>query len=293
MFLRLLPALVVVAVCLLVAPGPRPTAALSTISPDQPPRAAGERPSAEEFDRLARTDPAAMLAACEDRCRADLQRYQAVLTKQERIGGKLLPVETIRVTCRQEPFAVRMIWDAGARTDGVLGFAIRALRYLPGDAKPMVVYRPKALFTEQAIDPRGADARKAARFGIEESGLAQAVRRTREAWSALKRRGELDVEYLGVRSHPDLGDRPCHVLRRTCRTPEIDPFVRGETATVTDANRADAFDAVTIWIDGETWLQLGTEQTRNGEIMARYFFRLTEVNPPFGKDEFDTTALRK
>ena len=292
---RVLPSLAVAAVCLLVAPGARPSAAPPTVSTlDLFPSSAAGRPAAEEFDRLARTNPVALLEACVRRAQADLRGYRAVMSKRERIGGKLFDPETIRVSCREGPFAVRMIWDAGARTDGLLGYKIKGVRYAPGEKDPMVIYRPGALFEEQAVAPKGADARKTARLGIEESGLSHAVRRTHAAWAAIEKRGELKVEYLGIQSHPDAGNRPCHVLRRTCQTDEIDPFVTSELpVAVTARNRADAFDAVTIWIDRETWLQIGTEQTRQGELVARYFFRLTETNPTFGKDEFTPAALRK
>ena len=292
---RVLPTLAVAAVCLLVAPAARPSAAPPSSSAiDMLPGSATGRPPAEEFDRLARTDPVAMLEACVRRTQSDLRGYRAVMSKRERIGGKLFAPETIRVSCREEPFAVRMIWDAGARTDGLLGYKIKGVRYAPGEKDPMVVYRPGALFEEQAVAARGLDARKTARLGIEESGLSHAVRRTHAAWAAIEKRGELKVEYLGVQSHPDTGNRPCHVLRRTCQADEIDPFVTSEPpVAVTARNRADAFDAVTIWIDRETWLQVGTEQTRRGELVARYFFRLAETNPAFGKDEFTPAGLRK
>ncbi len=292
---RVLPSLVVAAVCLLVAPAARPSAAppsSSTIDALQ--ASVSARPSAEEFDRLARTNPVAMLEACVRRAQADLRGYRAVMSKRERLGGKLFDAETIRVSCREEPFAVRMIWDDGARTDGLLGYKIQGVRYAPGEKDPMVIYRPGALFEEQAVAPKGADARKTARLGIEESGLSHAVRRTHAAWAAIEKRGELKVEHLGIQSHPDTGNRPCHVLRRTCQADEIDPFVTSEPpVAVTARNRADAFDAVTIWIDRETWLQVGTEQTRRGELVARYFFRLTETNPTFTKDEFTPAGLRK
>ena len=292
---RVLPSLAVAAVCLLVAPSARPSAAPTTVPAlETLPGSAAERPSAEEFDRLARTNPVAMLEACVRRAQADLRGYRAVMSKRERIGGKLFDPETIRVSCREEPLAVRMIWDVGARTDGLLGFKIKGVRYALGEKDPMVIYRPGALFEEQAVAPKGADARKTARLGIEESGLSHAVRRTHAAWAAIEKRSELKVEYLGIQAHPDAGNRPCHVLRRTCRADEIDPFVTSEPpVAVTARNRADAFDTVTIWIDRETWLQVGTEQTRRGELVARYFFRLTETNPTFGKDEFTPTGLRK
>jgi len=292
-FFRSLPLLAVAVSCLLLAPGARPSVATSFAAPEPLPLAPGGRPSQAEFDRLARTDPVALLEACVRRARADLTGFRAVLSKRERMGGKLYDPESIRVTCREAPFAVFMRWDAGARR--VLGFAVKATRYEAGAKEPFLVYRPDAIFQKvSAVSPRDASARAAARMGVEESGFAHAVRRTQLAWAEAEKQGTLKVDYLGIRTHPDLGDRPCHVLRRTCAEDQIDPFVLSEPSVeVTDANRADAFDTVTIWIDRETWLQVGTEQTRNGELVARYFFRATEMNPAFDKDEFSPAALKR
>lgn len=296
MSLRSLRSLVIAGVCLLAAPAARPSGGIPTPASDMPPVSpiSSRLPTAAEFDLLASTDPVAMLAAGIRRCEADLRGFRAVLTKQERIGGKLFEPETIRVSCREVPFAVRMSWDAGARSDGLLGYKIKGVRYVAGDATPMVVYRPGAFIEEKAVEPRGAEARATARMGIEESGLSHALRRTHAAWAEFDKRKELTVEYLGVKTHPDLAGRECHVWRRTCRADEIDPFLTSEPRpVVTDKTRRDSFDAVTIWIDRATWLQAGTEQTRRGEMVARYFFNVTEMNPPFGKDEFSPAALRR
>lgn len=292
MIVRALPPLLLAAVCLFLAPGTRPSAATSSAPAELLPLSPGGRPSQAEFDRLARTDPVALLEACVRRTRDELRGFRAVLSKRERMGGRLYDPETIRVTCREAPFAVLMKWDAGARR--VLGSSVRATRYEAGAKDPFLVYRPDALFQKvSSVGPRDPSARAAARLGIEESGFAHAVRRTQLAWAEAARQGTLKVDYLGVRTHPDLGDRPCHVLRRTCAD-QIDPFVLADPPVeVTDANRADSFDTVTVWIDRETWAQLGSEQTRNGELVARYFFRVTEWNPTFDRDEFSPAALTR
>lgn len=302
MLVRAIPPLAVAALCLVLAPGARRSFAPAVGTSGQvvaPLPSSAARPTQDEFDALARTRPVAMLGACVERARADLRGYRAVMTKRERMGGKLYDPETIQVSCREEPFAVMMKWTAGFRS--VLGSDVKAIRYDAGAKDPLLVYRPRAILQKESpVNPRGDSARSAARVGIEEFGVAHAARRTHAAWAEAERRGELLVEYLGVQSHPDAGDRPCHVVRRNCREPQIDPFVAGTPSepgtppvAVADHNRADAFDTVTVWIDRETWLQVGTEQRRAGELIARYFFRITERNPAFGKDEFTPAALRK
>lgn len=301
MLLRAIPPLAVSALCLALAPGVRQSFAPAVGVPSAPtsaPVTPGARPSQDEFDALARTRPVAMLEAAHRRAEADLRGYRAVMTKQERMGGKLYESETIQASCRTEPFAVMMKWTAGFRA--VMGSDVKATRYDAGAKSPLLVFRPKALLKEMGADPRGDSARSAARVGIEEFGVGHAVRRTWMAWAEAERRGELTTEYRGIQSHPDAGNRPCHVVRRTCRAPQIDPFVAGTPTEpgdppvmVTARNQADAFDAVTVWIDRETWEQVGTEQHRGTELAARYFFRLTDRNPTFDKDEFTPAALRK
>lgn len=298
MLLRAIPPVAVSALCLALAPGVR-----QSFSPAAPGTAAtplpssGVLPTQDEFDALARTRPVAMLEAAHRRAEKELKGYRAVMVKQERMGGKLFDPETISVACRIEPFAVMMKWTAGFR---VMVSEVKATRYDAGAKSPLLVYRPKAIFKELAADPRGGDAQQSSRVGIEEFGVSHAVRRTWQAWADADKRGELTTEYLGVKSHADAGNRPCHVVRRTCREPQIDPFVAGtptepgtQPVKVTDANRADAFDTVTVWIDRETWEQVGTEQHRGKELVARYFFRITDRNPTFDKDEFSPAALRK
>ena len=294
MLLRAIPPLAVSALCLVLAPGARQ--AFSPASPGTAPTplpSSAARPSQDEFDALARTRPVAMLEAALRRAEGELRGYRAVMTKQERMGGTLYPPETVHVTCREQPFAVLMKWTAGYRQ--VLGSDVTATRYDAGAKDPLLVYRPRAVFQkESAVNPRSHSARLAARVGVEESGVLHAARRTLAAWTAADQRGQLDVSYLGVRTHPDTGHRPCHVIRRTCREEQIDSFVTGEPPVVVTArNRADAFDTVTVWIDRETWVQVGTEQHRAEDLVARYFFHLTETNPTFGKDEFSPAALRK
>src|SRR5262249_4222876 len=77
--------------------------------PDPPaPDVALPRP--DQLPALARTDAIAFLRACLTRCQREVHGYRAVMQKQERIGGRLGPVETVDVWLREEPYAVLMRW---------------------------------------------------------------------------------------------------------------------------------------------------------------------------------------
>ena len=44
----------------------------------------------------------------------------------------------------------------------------------------------------------------------------------------------------------------------------------------------EAFTAITIYLDCETWLQTGSVLTKaDGSLMAAYYFRDVKINPAF------------
>ena len=91
------------------------------------------------------------------------------------------------------------------------------------------------------------------------------------------------------------GGRLCHVIRRTCPVPEVDSFALDESPSKDAAKiKNDGHSEVTILLDAETWLQVGTALKRaDGEPTASYYFRDVELNPPFPPDTFTVDALKK
>jgi hypothetical protein len=285
MLLRLVAVLGVGAACLGAAPSATRSTVDATLAPI-PIERSRDIPTAAEFADLVSTDPVAALQASLARYQREVTGFTATFHKQERIGGKLLAPEVIRVWFRDEPFAVLMLWEQG----GGLG---QGTLYVRGENDGQMKVWVSRLFTK-SVPPRGAMPRGSARYTIEEFGLAQSTLRTLTAWAAAKQRGELMYEYNGKRAVPEAGGRECFVLKRTCPTDEIDGFVGSEKVTVTDANRADAVRTVTVYLDCETWLQVGTELRRaDGEPAGLYYFRDLRVNPPFDKTTFTTASFRK
>ena len=256
--------------------------------PAEPPKLvdAGDRlPTADEFAELARTDAVRMLEAGLTRYKREVPGgFRARLHKQERIAGTLHPPERVRIAVRNDPPAVSMIWEEGARK--VFGSTLVGALYPYTDAKgaetdpaAMAVWRPGALLSWKHVEVKGDSARGAARYCITDSGFAPAMLRTHAAWKRAKDRGDPAPAYLGLRPVDELGGRVCHVVRRDCPHPEADSFALDEERP-TDPKRVarDGFDRVTIMVDAETWLQIGTELTRtNGDVVGRYYFRDVEL----------------
>lgn len=295
MTVRIALLLVVVGVCLTAAPAPAPFAAGTVVAAPivlDPPLSVGPVTNAD-FARLAETDPVGMLAAAIRRYRADVRGYTAELHKQERVGGRLHPPEVIRLAVRESPYSVRMVWQSGARK--VLGFTVEGVLFVAGQNHGKIkVWRPDALFLKHADVPTSdGTARSTSRYPITEAGVGQAVERTYRAWSAAADAEQLKWEYLGTRPVTEVGGRVCHVLRRTCPTPELDPFLVGEPAPDPASRPSEAFSTVTVMLDAETWLQVGSELRRaDGELVGSYFFRDVTINPPFTAESFTTGALR-
>jgi hypothetical protein len=242
--------------------------------------------SDDQFADLVRTDP---IAALNESLRAYQDRtagFTAEFRKRERMGGKLAGEEVIRVAVQDDPYSVLMVWQQG-------GGAGQGTLYLKGqNGGKMKVWMFRKLI--QDIDPQGAVPKMSARYTIEEFGIRQATQRTLRAWSAANDAGELRWEYAGRKAMDQAGGRECFALKRVCPADQIDPFVTGGPAVeVTDKNRKDSFRTVTVYLDCQTRLQVGTEQHRHdGELTASYWFRDVNPKPTFGEETFTTKSFK-
>lgn len=273
--------------------------------PPVPPSTNTPPPPAERFAELAATDPVAMLAACLSRYTKEVKGFTAVLVKRERVAGVLHPTEKVRLAVWGDadgtgPVRVRMIWDEGAKLAGVKYFEspVRGTLYAHGEHKDQIVtYRPEAkLVKEVNVSPKSADARKASRYCITDAGLYRGMLRTYAAWKRHNEAGELVTKYLGKRVVEEVGGRECYVVKRTCKTVDIDSFALDEKApTDPKALEQEGFTEVTVFIDAERWLQVGTVLKRaDGGLVGEYYFRdVTLTTTEFPPDTFTPAALRK
>ncbi len=232
-------------------------------------------PDAAGLDRLARTDAVAFLEACLRRCDRELHGYRAVLYKRERLEGKVREAEVIDVAFRERPFSVLFDWRQGA------GRAQRTL-YVRGENDDKLLVRPAGLLAYRLAgivtrDPEGADARAAGRYPLTTFGIKIGTQRVLAAWLTARKKGELHVEYLGQRRVPEVGNRLCYVLHRRCARPEEDG--------ITD---------VTLHVDVETWLQVGTLLTSEGGcLVGEYYFRDVRLTTDFPPETFTRQALER
>jgi hypothetical protein len=262
-------------------------------------------PETDRFADLAGTDPVGMFEACLARYAKDAKGFRATLEKQERVAGKLHDREVVRVvgwgevpaTPGEEPDVhVRMIWEQGAQKD-FFGNTVRGTVFPAGetDKTHILTYRPGALLSEHAIGVKESLARGASRYCIKDSGLYRGMLRTYAAWKARRDAGELVTEYRGKERVEKAGGRECHVVRRLCPHPEADSFALDEKAP-TDPRviERDGFTQVTVMIDAERWLQVGTRlENANGDLIGEYYFRDVElVTEPFPAGTFTGAALR-
>lgn len=284
---------VVAAISLAAAPAPQASPASSLVHPDDPPAPSGPATPAD-LARLARTDPVGLLDACRRKFKTDVRTYHATFHKRERINGELFPQEVIHLTVREEPYAVLMLWQSGSRK--VLGTATEGALFVAGenDGK-MIVWRPSALLAKTLpLSPTDRQARSAARYAITEAGLGHVLERTYRAWANERDRGRLQAEFLGTRPVPEAGGRVCHVIKRTCAAPSIDPFVMTEPPPDAAGRPADAVTTITLLIDAETGFQLGSELRRaDGELAGAYYYRDIELNPTFSREQFTPAAFKK
>ena len=240
--------------------------------------------------QLAEQDPIGFLRQCQQRA-SSVKGYRAILIKQERIGDQLYPVETIDAAIREEPFAIQLVWREGARK--VLGSEVRGILFVAGENQGnMKVWRPSAFLPIVEVGTVDTNARRSARYALNEGGVKDAMKRTLAGWMRARLRGKLNVKYQGRQSIPELGGRVCDVFLRTCDPPEVDGFLMSDPPRDWQETPEQAVKTLTIMLDVETGLQLGSELRRSdGELIGKYFFHLQELDPVFAPAQFTVTGF--
>lgn len=260
-------------------------------------------PTSEEFARLAEEDPVGMFEACLRRFERDgIKGVTATLEKQERVEGDLHERELLRLAVAGElpehpgehaKIRVRMIWDSGFRKV----FGVRTLGTIypnpdTNDRNEMKAYT--SIHISKSIGTREPLSRSASRYSIADAGIYRGMLRTYDAWKKRQAAGELHAQYLGMQSPKELGGRVCHVIRRTCTIPEVDSYAMDEVVNPKANPQRDGAVEITVYVDTERWLQIGTVLKRaDGELLAEYFFRDVELsNTELQPDPFTMEALK-
>lgn len=269
---------------------------------------------ADEFEKLARENPVELLAQCLTRYKSEVKGMRATVQKQERVQGKpvhpeMPPVEVIDLFVRGDvpdpvthktAIEVLMKWKSGAKS--FFGSEIRATLFSEkakadgGLDGKVATYRPKALIGSlNAVPPNNDLAKGQSRYCIRDAGLYRSMLRTHAAWKARQEANEFSFEYLGKQTPEQIG-RECYVVRRKCKGVEVDAFEVGGVAT--GKPESEGFTEVTIYIDAERRLQVGTELVRTEEngtrvLLGAYYFRDVQLNPAFAADQFALTELKR
>jgi outer membrane lipoprotein-sorting protein len=229
-------------------------------------------PSDAEMEKFAKDNPIAFLKYCLRRYDYDVRSYRLTFKKQERIGGKLQESETIAAQFRDDPFSVRFEWTKGARL-------AKKLLFVRGENGNQMLVVGKGLLSVGGVvkrDPEGEDAKNSSRYPITEFGLKTGAQRSLAAWENARKDNALHVEYAGKKEVPELGNRVCYVFKRT-------KYAKPEE---------DGISAATVYIDKETWQQVGiTLKNADGDLIAEYWFCDITFNPQFNPDTFKKSAL--
>lgn len=218
---------------------------------------------------LAQSDPVKLLEQSLARYDENIKNYACTLVKQERIKGKLHPQETIKAWFQGEPYSVMMHWKEGADIADVS-------LYVKGENDGKMCVRLKRFKITAKTTTDSNDAKATSRYLITEFGLRCGTDRTYKAWKALEEKGiKLKYEYLGVKKIDETGGRMCHVVKRYCDPPEDDGMTE-----------------ITVYIDAETALQVGTVLKDKEGVIGSYFFKDIEINPKFDENQFKLETMR-
>jgi hypothetical protein len=261
---------------LLMAPGSLPSAPPANDSTiDRPTDDGKALPTEAQMTKLAETNPVDFLEDCILRCEREVKGYRCVLHKQERLDGKLQPSELIDADFREKPFSVLMDWREGAR------LAKKTL-YVQGEHNDKILVKPTGLLAIAGVverNPNDEEVRKASRVPITEFGMVIAMEHALASWKKAQAQNALQVEYLGEFKVKEAGGRACWKLRRThFKTPE-------DIDGVTD---------LTIYVDKETWLQVGsTLKGADGQLLGEYFFSDIDLTPKFPPETFTREAVAR
>jgi hypothetical protein len=230
-------------------------------------------PSQVSKDAMPVDDPIGFLKECIRKFdERNVSGYEMIMLKQERLGGQLQPSEEIDVRYRTKPHSVVLKWLKGQRKANIALF-------VEGENKNMILINPAGiagrLVKVVERDPEGEDAKQSGRYSMREFGLRATMTRTLDGFERAKARGALHVDYLGILKVKELNDRLCYAFKRTDPEPQ-----------------EDGFTEITVYIDKETWMQVGTLlKAPDGKVIAEYLFRDVKLNPPFKPEQFTRSIL--
>jgi Protein of unknown function (DUF1571) len=221
---------------------------------------------------LAERDPVAFLERALARVDREVHSYRCIFDKQERVKGKMRPRESILIHFRNEPFSVHMEWlegqDRAFRTLYVKSENPRLLTVRVGSAK-------FGFNMHKKVD--APDVLATSRFPITQFGMHSGALDTLVHMQSAQKKGTLHVRYAGKESPKEVGGRLCYKFVRT-------PYEPPE--------ELEQLNELITYIDAATMMQVGSVlRDTEGKLIAEYFFRNIEINPPFDEKQFTEDSL--
>jgi hypothetical protein len=231
-------------------------------------------PNDDAMEQLAKNDVLAFFRQCLSRYDREVGGYTAILDKTERLDGDVQPREVLAVSFREQPFSALLEWQKNAR------LAKKSL-YVKGQNNDKLLVLPNGKILSLAgIVERDADgpaARRSGRYVQSEFGIKIGTERTLVTWAEAKKDNTLHVEYLGQKKVAEVGNRVCYVFKRA-------PYDKPEEDGITEA---------TLYVDKETWLQLGSVLKGPDGLIGEYYFHDVKLNPDFKADTFTRKGLSR
>ncbi len=222
-----------------------------------------------------RKDPRSLARMAIDRYNAQVTDYRCVFRKQERIGGKLRPVEEIQALYRKQPNSVYMTWLSNADQVRRCLYVDRP-DFVDDQGRKFALVEPagflvRLVVSKVEIPIHDKVARQASRRTIDEFGFGATLTLLDRYNSAAMQRGVLDLRYAGE----GLFDgRPTYILERRL------PYTPG--GEFPDAKLVIHFDQETLM----PILVRSFADEQGNELLGSYEFVNVQLNPGLTEADF-------
>ncbi len=223
------------------------------------------------LERLAKSDPIALLEDCLDHYHRTYSNYVCTFTKQERIDGVLREPQTIRIWFRDEPFSVAMKWQKNP------GAGDRLL-YVAGQYDGKMLVRPAVGWQRALVgsrvrkDPDDPEVRKHSLRPVTMFGFARNLQDLIRVSRQAREKGELKMAFDG---YAEVDGRRCLVLVRTLPEAEAYPAVK-----------------TMLYIDLEYLVPTAIRaEDAEDKLASSYFYRELQFNQPLEAEVFTPESL--
>ncbi len=231
-----------------LAPRPAPTLGTIVTAPPSAPPATSAQPLPATGSAVADESVATVktLIATGRESLGRIQTYQVSMTRQERVGESLLPSETLLLSVRRSPKAVRLEWSEGDNKG-------REVLYSSAENEgQMHIKMPNSvLLPRMSLAPDSPLVMRNSRHPITEAGLDAILDKMESSLGD-------QVVYEGTVQAPEVG-APCHKITR----------------------KSAEGEAWIIYLDSKSAIPLFVQATGpDGQLLERYLFRDLVPDPP-------------